>query len=321
MRVPLAFYQRSGAARLVQWSGLMRLLPEPLRSMEALMPRFTPKERVPAVTPAAGPVRQRVGMLLGCVQREFLSSANAATARVLAAEGFDVVAPPEQPCCGALLTHAGEEARAQSYARRMIDVFERANVDVIATNAAGCGSAMKEYGYLLRDDPAYGARAAAFSEKCRDVSQILAQVDSRAPRHPLSVRVAYHDACHLQHAQGVRAQPRALLARIPDLELIEIPESGICCGSAGIYNLVQPRTAVELGDRKARLIAPLDAHVIATGNPGCLLQIQSALARMGKPTPVVHTMQVVDASITGNRAALGLTPARGNAPAPRSARG
>jgi glycolate oxidase iron-sulfur subunit len=158
---------------------------------------------------------------------------------------------------------------------------------------------MKEYGHLLRDDPEYADRARRFSEKCRDVTEVLAAAEPRAVRHPLRLRVAYHDACHLQHAQGVRAQPRALLSQIPGLELVEIPEAAICCGSAGIYNLVQPVAATELGDRKAGHIAPLRPDLVATGNPGCLLQIQSALARAGKPVPVVHTMQVLDASIRG----------------------
>jgi glycolate dehydrogenase iron-sulfur subunit len=306
IRGVMSLYQKSGVRRALHRSGILNALPASLRSMEALMPDVAPHEPTPVVSPATGPKRQRVGMLLGCVQREFLSPVNAATARVLAAEGFEVVAPVEQSCCGALLTHAGEEARAIEYARRMIDVFDKADVDVIATNAAGCGSAMKEYGHLLRDDPSYASRGAAFSAKCRDVTEILAGVEPRAPVHAVRVRVAYHDACHLQHAQGVRAQPRALLARIPGLQVLEIPESTICCGSAGIYNLVQPKTAAELGDRKAQLVAALAPDVIATGNPGCLLQLQSALARIGRPTPVVHTVQILDAAISGNLAALQL---------------
>jgi len=300
MRWPMVMYQRFGARRLLQATGLSRFMPAQLRSMEALMPSATARERVPALSsPAAGPARRRVGMLLGCVQREFLSPVNAATARVLAAEGFEVVAPDDQPCCGALLTHAGEEARAQAHARRMIDVFDNAGVDVIATNAAGCGSAMKEYGHLLRDDRRYAERAATFAAKCKDVTEILAADAPRAERKPVRMRVAYHDACHLQHAQGVRSQPRKLLSQIPGLELLEIPEPGICCGSAGIYNLVQPETATTLGDRKAQQIAPLQPDVIATGNPGCLLQIQAALTRIGRSIPVVHTVQILDASITG----------------------
>ena len=233
------------------------------------------------------------------MQREFFPQVNAATARVLAAEGCEVVAPNEQPCCGALMVHAGEEEGALALARKTIDVFEHANVDTIVTNAAGCGSNVKEYGHLLRDDPNYAERAKTFAAKCKDITEVLTELPPRAARNPLRLRVAFHDSCHLQHAQGVRAQPRQLLANIPGLELNEIPENAICCGSAGIYNLVQPDAANALGDRKAELIAPLNAEVVATGNPGCLLQLQSSLDRLGCKTRVVHTIQLVDASIRG----------------------
>src|SRR5882672_1753897 len=202
-------------------------------------------------------------------------------------------------CCGALLVHAGEEAAALELAKKTIDAFEGTNVDAIVSNAAGCGSNVKDYAYLLRDDPAYADRARSFSAKCKDVSEILAGLEPRAARHPLKLRVAFHDSCHLQHAQGVRSQPRALLSKIPGLQLAEIPESAICCGSAGIYNLVQPDAADAIGDRKAMLIAPLKADMVATGNPGCLLQLQSSLSRNGHQTPVVHTIQLLDASIRG----------------------
>jgi glycolate oxidase iron-sulfur subunit len=238
-------------------------------------------------------------LLLGCVQRTFFSHVNAATARVLAAEGCEVVAPPEQTCCGALFVHAGEEARAQELARKTIDGFELAGVETIVINAAGCGSNVKEYGHLLRDDAVYAERAKHFAAKCKDISEILSELSPRADRKPLSVRVAFHDSCHLQHAQGVRAQPRSLLAQIPGVQLLEIPEAPICCGSAGIYNLVQPDAATELGDRKAGLIAPLQADVVATGNPGCILQLQASLARANLRIPVVHTIQLLDASIRG----------------------
>jgi glycolate oxidase iron-sulfur subunit len=297
MRAPLAAYQRSGLQTLARRSGILKLLPANLRAMEALMPQLGTREGTSAVTAAQGAERRRVGLLLGCVQREFLPEVNAATARVLAAEGCEVIAPSEQPCCGALLVHAGEEADAIVLARKTIDVFERANVDTIITNAAGCGSQVKEYGHLLRDDPQYAERAKVFAAKCRDVTEFLGGLEPRAKRHPLKMRVAYHDACHLQHAQGIRMQPRSLLLAIPGVELAEIPESAVCCGSAGIYNLVQPDAANELGDRKAQLIAGLKPDVIATGNPGCLLQLRSALARSGHNIPVVHTIQLLDTSL------------------------
>jgi glycolate oxidase iron-sulfur subunit len=299
LRWPLLAYQKSGLQSLVRGVGLLKLFPKRLQSLEALMPKLAKNERVQEITPSQGTKRRRVGLLLGCVQREFFPQVNAATARVLAAEGCEVVAPKEQPCCGALMVHAGEEARALALAKKTIDVFERANVEIIVTNAAGCGSNVKEYGHLLRDDPNYAGRAKAFASKCKDISEILTDLPPRATRNPLRLRVAFHDSCHLQHAQGVHSQPRQLLRNIPGIELAEIPEAAICCGSAGIYNLVQPDAASLLGDRKAQLIAPLNAEVVATGNPGCLLQLQSSLARQAHAIPVVHTIQLVDASIRG----------------------
>jgi glycolate oxidase iron-sulfur subunit len=297
----LAAYQRTGLQVLVRKSGILNLLPERLRAMEALAPTAGKYHPVPEVAPAQGEKRLRVGLLLGCVQREFLSEVNAATVRTLSAEGCEVVSPPGQPCCGALMVHAGEEGSALDLARRTVDVFLEAGVDYVVTNAAGCGSVAKDYGYLLRDDPAYAAKAREFSSKCRDITEVLDELGPRAPRHPLPVRVAFHDSCHLQHAQKVRAQPRALLAAIPELTLVEIPESAICCGSAGIYNLVQPKTANELADRKARLIGATEPDIVATGNPGCLLQLRAALERNGRPVPVVHTVQLLDASIQNTR--------------------
>jgi glycolate oxidase iron-sulfur subunit len=301
LRGLLAVYQKTGLQALVRTSGLLKLVSPRLRAMEALAPKIGKQQEVAAVTPAQGQKRLRVGLMLGCVQREFLSEVNAATARTLAAEGCEVIAPPEQSCCGALLVHAGEEQPALALARLMIDVFERAAVDVIVTNAGGCGSHAKDYVYLLRDDNHYAERARQFSEKCKDVTEVLDELGPRAKRHPLAMRVAYHDSCHLQHAQKVKTQPRAQLAAIPGLELIEIPEGAICCGSAGIYNLVQPKTADELADRKARLIAPNGPDAVATGNPGCMLQLCAALERNGTPVPVLHTIQLIDASIQNKR--------------------
>jgi len=302
MRLPLLVYQKLGLQAVARGLGLLRLLPKKIQTMEALLPKIGRREAVAEVTPAVGTKRRRVGLLIGCVQREFFSQVNAATARVLAAEGCEVVAPQEQPCCGALLVHAGEEAAAVELAKRTIEAFERANVETVVTNAAGCGSNVKEYGHLLRDDPTYAARAKEFAAKCKDISEVLAGLEPRAKRQRLKLRVAFHDSCHLQHAQGVRLQPRGLLSSIPGLELAEIPEAAICCGSAGIFNLVQPEAANELGDRKAYLIEPLNADVVATGNPGCILQMQSALARSGQKTRVVHTIQILDASIRGESA-------------------
>jgi glycolate oxidase iron-sulfur subunit len=299
LRAPLLAYQKSGLQTLVRSLGLLKLLPKKWQAMEALLPKLGPQEFVPEVTPAAGMQRRRVGLLLGCVQREFFSQVNAATARVLGAEGCEVVAPQAQACCGALLVHAGEEGAAIELAKRTIDAFEQADVKTIVTNAAGCGSNVKDYGHLLRDDPQYAERAREFAAKCKDISEVLTELEPRSHRHPLKLRVAFHDSCHLQHAQGVRSQPRTLLAGIPGLELAEIPESAICCGSAGIYNLVEPDAANAVGDRKANLISSLKADVVASGNPGCILQLQSSLARRSQKTPVVHTIQILDASLRG----------------------
>jgi glycolate oxidase iron-sulfur subunit len=296
--LPLRLYQKAGLEALVRRIGIPKLLPARLRAMEALLPQVPAQETLPELIPAKGERRRRVGLLLGCVQRVLFPQVNAATARVLAAEGCEVVVPA-QPCCGALLVHAGEEEQAVQLARQTIDAFEKAQVDTVIINAAGCGSNVKEYGHLLRDDPQYAERAKAFAAKCRDVSEFLAELEPRATRHALRLRVAYHDACHLQHAQGVRTQPRMLLGGIPQLELLEIPEAAICCGSAGIYNLVQPEAAAELGDRKAGHVVALDADIVVSGNPGCLLQLRSALAREGRKLPVRHIVELLDASIRG----------------------
>jgi glycolate oxidase iron-sulfur subunit len=300
LRPFLRAYQKSGLQSFVRGSGLLKLLPRQLGAMEALMPKLGTRESIPAVTPARGEKRKRVGLLLGCVQREFMPEINAATVRVLAAEGCEVIAPADQPCCGALMVHAGEEAPALDLARRVIDVFERAEVDIVITNAGGCGSNVREYGYQLRDDPQYAQRAAVFSAKCKDISEFLEELSPRAARKPINMRVAYHDSCHLQHAQRVRTGPRAQLSAIPGVEVVELAEGALCCGSAGIYNLVQPNTADALADRKAEHITAAKPHVVATGNIGCMLQIAAALERKGQTTPVLHTIQLIDASIRGD---------------------
>jgi glycolate oxidase iron-sulfur subunit len=256
--------------------------------------------RTAAQTPPVGAERIHVGMLTGCVQRLAFGDVNEATVRVLAAEGCRVSAPEAQGCCGALPLHAGAADQARDLARRTIEVFETAGVDRVVVNAAGCGSAMKEYGDLFRGDPEWEPRARAFSAKVRDISQMLGELGTpRAPRHPIHARVVYHDACHLAHGQGVRSEPRAMLASIPGVQVVSPAESEICCGSAGIYNLVQPDAGEALGARKARHIAALEPDLIATGNPGCLLQIAASAREMGYNWPVLHPVELVDASIRG----------------------
>jgi glycolate oxidase iron-sulfur subunit len=305
--LPAWAYQASGLRALVRYTRLLRLLPRQLRAMEALLPALSLRElaarQPPAHVPAQGATRRRVGLLTGCVQRVLFSGVNAATVRVLAAEGCEVVVPREQGCCGALMVHAGLEERARAFARRLVDVFERAGVDTIVVNAAGCGSSMKEYGHLLRDDPRYAERARAFAARCKDVSEVLAELEPRAVRHSLPLRVAYHDACHLQHAQGVRAQPRRMLGTIPGLELVEIPDAALCCGSAGIYNLVQPEAAEELGDRKVTHCLSTRPDLVVSANPGCLMQLAAGLERAGRRVPVLHMIELLDAAIQGTPAA------------------
>ena len=198
------------------------------------------------------------------------------------------------------MLHTGLEHEAAELAKKMIAVFDAAEVDTIAINSAGCGSTMKEYGYLLRDDPQWSARATAFSAKCRDVSEILCELEPQAPRRPLKLRVAYHDACHLQHAQGVREQPRRLLSSIPGLDVVEIPEASLCCGSAGVYNLLEPDAANELGSRKVENLLTTRAQAVASANPGCLLQLMNGLRRRGlQAMPAFHLVELLDASIQG----------------------
>jgi glycolate oxidase iron-sulfur subunit len=299
--LPMAFV--GGLVRRVASSSLGSRLPARLRAALALAPPVTPTSlfaSLPEETSAKGPVRATVAMLTGCVQRLAFHHVNEATARVLAAEGCVVKAPAAQGCCGALALHAGASDQARALARHTIAIFEQAGVEAIVVNAAGCGSAMKEYGELFADDPDWATRAAALSAKVRDVSEVLVALgEPRATRHPIEARVAYHDACHLAHGQGVRAQPRALLQAIPGVELVSPVEGEICCGSAGIYNLVEPEPAAELGVRKATHIAAVQPDIVATGNPGCILQIGASGRALGHEWRILHPVELVDASIRG----------------------
>jgi glycolate oxidase iron-sulfur subunit len=277
--------------------GLDRRLPERLAAVAKVAPQApagrAAKAQVPELTPAVGTSRGRVGLLLGCVQRVFYPGVHRATVHALSAEGFEVVAPTVPDCCGALEFHSGEEPAAVRRAQETIAAFAEAGVDYVVVNAAGCGSAMKEYGDLL-DTP----DARAFSEKVRDVTELLASVQPRAPRGPVPLRVVYHDACHLAHAQGVRSAPREVLRSIPRLELVEVgAERDVCCGSAGIYNLVQPEAAAALGARKARHLIETGAQAIAAGNPGCAAQLDLHLRELGCPLPIHHPVELLSRSI------------------------
>jgi len=299
VRGPLRLLQRTGLDRAMRRTGLLERMAPQVAAMESLAPRLGRAEPLPERIAATGTRRATVGLLTGCVQGAFFPGVNSATARVLQAEGCDVVVPRQQGCCGALSTHNGREEEAQVFARRLVDAFEAAGVERIVVNAAGCGSTMKEYADLLVDDAAYAGRAKVFAEKVRDVAEILDELGPVAPRHPLEVTIAYHDACHLAHAQGIRAQPRALLRAIPGLQLREIAEPELCCGSAGIYNILNPVPARELGDRKAANIVATGAQLLVTANPGCLMQVTSAIKRSGHPMGMAHTIEVLDASIRG----------------------
>jgi glycolate oxidase iron-sulfur subunit len=262
----------------------------PMLKMAPQVPLRAAVQRLPEVTPALGEKRGTVAFMQGCVQRVFFGDVNAATVRVLAAEGFEVHAPREPRCCGALQFHSGIEDPARALARATVDAYE--GYDHVLVNVAGCGSAMKDYGHLFEGE----ARMEAFSAKVRDVHEFLAEHEPRAPRHPLPMKLAYHDACHLAHAQAVRAQPRDLLRGIPGLELAEPAEWELCCGSAGIYNLTHPDAAAELGARKARNLEATGAEAIAAANPGCAIQIAAYLRR-----PIYHPMTLLDHSIRGSR--------------------
>jgi len=284
--------------------GLIDKLPDALGAPARVAPdvplRRTLRTGVPERTPARGPSRGRVGLLLGCVQRVFYPEVHRATVHVLAAEGFEVLAPRLPDCCGALELHSGGEEAAVRRARETIAAFDALGVDHVVVNAAGCGSAMKGYGELLETDA-----ARAFSARVRDVCELLAEVEPRAPRGPLPMRVVYHDACHLAHAQRVRDAPRRLLSEIPELELLEVgAEREVCCGSAGIYNLVAPEAAAQLGVRKARHLAATGADAIAAGNPGCAAQLSLHLRGLGTELPIYHPVALLARSlnVTGTSA-------------------
>ncbi len=255
--------------------------------------------RLPERTKERGPLRARVAFMQGCVQRVFFGEVNRATVRVLAAEGYEVHAPRLPRCCGALQLHTGLDEEARALAAQTIEAFE--GYERVVVNAAGCGAAMKGYGHLFRDDDRWADRARRFSEKVCDVTELLAEHEPVATRYPVELKLAYHDACHLAHAQGVRAQPRDLLAGIPGLEVVEPERWEICCGSAGVYNLLQPEPAAELGRQKAEALLATGARAVVAGNPGCALHIAGHAEQIGQPLRIYHPMEVLDASIRGRR--------------------
>jgi glycolate oxidase iron-sulfur subunit len=270
------------------------LVPHELRGMLSLLPDQLPRSTAfPNFLPAEGPRRARVALLIGCVQNVLSPEINWATLRVLAKNGVEVVIPADQGCCGALMLHTGEDDRAQQLARRNLQAFPR-DVDAIITNAAGCGSGMHEYDLLFKGKREEG-EAIEFAKRVKDVSAFLAELGPLAPSPlPQPLKLAYHDACHLAHAQSITAAPRQLLRSIPNVTLLEIPSSEICCGSAGTYNLEQPEVAEQLGRRKAENILSTGCEAIAAGNIGCLVQISAHLKQLNHPLPIYHTLEILD---------------------------
>ena len=291
----LRFYQQSGLQRLVRTSGSLRLLE--LDRMEAQLPDLRRAFFVPGwqVEPAQGERRGVAGLLAGCVMSTAYAHVDRATIRVLARNGWDVVVPRLQGCCGALHAHAGEIETGRALMRRNIAAFH--DVDVIVSNAAGCGAALKDYGHLLKDDPIWSKRAAAFSAKARDVTELLApSPDFRPPTADFRLRVTYQEPCHLAHAQRITEAPRSLLRAIPGVKLVEMAESSMCCGSAGIYGITQPEMSARLQDRKLGHALATEADVIVTANPGCAMQLEAGLRARGSPVKVRHIVELLDAA-------------------------
>ena len=294
----MRLYQKLGVEAFLRRSGVLKLLPGRLQDLEAMTPPIQAKfsaELISPVTPPLGPKKYRVAVMTGCAQDLIFSDVNRDTVEVLARNGCEVVTPPEQQCCGSLQAHNGEWELAQQLARKQIDQFPPEQFDAIITNAAGCGSHLKHYAKLLAGDPVYEKRAHLWDERLKDVHEWLAHIGIVPPatHGGPEFNVTYHEACHLCHGQKITAQPRQVLRAIPNLKLVELAESTWCCGSAGIYNLIQPEMATELLDRKLDHIRATRVSVVATANPGCLLQIINGARRQNLPLRVVHPITLL----------------------------
>ena len=304
---PLWLYQNSGLQKILRNTKILNKLTPRLAAMESILPQITAdswQDNLPETILAKGERRYRVGMILGCVQRLFFSPVNEATARVLTANGCEVIIPRSQGCCAALPAHQGQEAQAQDLARQMIDSFADLDLDAVVINAAGCGHTLKEYGHILADDPKYAEKAKVFANKVKDVQEFLSEIELTAQLHPLTsedLTIVYQDACHLLHGQKISLQPRQLLRKIPKVKLREPLDAGLCCGSAGIYNMLQPETAAELGKQKATNLINTGADLIASPNPGCSLQIQKHLDAKNSQVKLLHPIELLDYSIQGKR--------------------
>jgi glycolate oxidase iron-sulfur subunit len=302
---PLLVYQKLGISKVLQATGIIKAISPRLAAMESILPEITFKsfqDNLPDIIPAKGEKRYRVGVILGCVQRLFFSGVNEATVRVLTANGCEVVIPKSQGCCAALPEHQGQTEQAKVLARQMIDSFADTNVDFVIINAAGCGHTLKEYGHILADDPEYAEKAQAFAAKVKDSQEFLANVGLTAKLSPLTdknINLVYQDACHLLHGQKISVQPRQLLKQIPGVTLKEPIDAALCCGSAGVYNMLQPEVAEELGKQKAENLINTGADLIASPNPGCSLQISKYL--QGKTISVMHPMELLDYAIRGDK--------------------
>jgi glycolate oxidase iron-sulfur subunit len=296
------FYQRSGLAAFARSSGILRALK--LEGLEALAPRMSAPFFVPRgqTFAAVGERKATAFFHAGCIMHVAFAEWNEASVRVLARAGLDVVVPADQGCCGAITIHAGEMERGRALAKRNIAAFERSGADVYVINAAGCGSALKEYGQLFHEDPDWHPRAVAFSAKVRDITELLDEIGIGPGLGPVNASVTYQDPCHLAHAQRITAAPRRLLAQIPGLELREMEESSLCCGSAGIYNITQPEMAGRLGRRKVEHVIDAAPDILATANPGCALQIANGLRTAGHTIEVLHVVQLLDRSYSAGAA-------------------
>jgi glycolate oxidase iron-sulfur subunit len=290
----LRLYQASGFQRLVRGSGILKIFPATLGTMESLLPVIPKRASYALPARVKGNGRLSVAFFEGCIMPELFGPVHEATIRVLEKNGVATCLPRNQTCCGALHIHEGEMEKGLDLARRNIDAFEADGADFIVTNAAGCGAILKEYGQLLKDDPRYAKRAAAFSHRVKDISEFLDMLEISREMGRLELKVTYDDPCHLLHAQGIRSAPRNLLRRIPGIEFIEMRDSDRCCGSAGIYNIMQPGLAGQILADKISKIEQTGACVVATGNPGCLLQIEAGLRARKLPIRVVHPVQLLD---------------------------
>jgi glycolate oxidase iron-sulfur subunit len=295
---PARLLQRMGVLDWAEKSGLTRLLPPTLRRMAAMLPRLSvSRTQLPEVLAPIGPRRARVALFLGCVADAMYPETNAATARVLQHNGCEVVIPRAQACCGAIHYHSGAEDPALELARENMKVFDSEKFDAIVVNAAGCGAMLKEYPHILPG--AQHSQAVQFVSKVKDISEFLIELGPVPPKNPVQLKVTYHDACHLCHAQQIRLQPRQLLAMIPGLELVPLEESELCCGAAGTYNLTQPEMSERLGQRKMDNIQATGAQVVATGNVGCILQITRKIKERGSSIEVAHPVDLLDRAYRG----------------------